>query len=173
LAKLANRVGAAMQGKILGEIHGHIPMVTPDEQRAVQLENAEADARFWADHRDFSEAQVEGHRALAATVETAIAGGQAVATDAGAKAATAKDRVERLKRGEDVPGGLGKPLTWKDAERICREAGLTRADMRDASRMHEVSTAFGFETVMEMIHADRDRAEKATVRRLARKLNGN
>jgi hypothetical protein len=36
LAKLTNRVDAAMQGKILGAIHARIPMVIVDEQRDVQ-----------------------------------------------------------------------------------------------------------------------------------------
>jgi hypothetical protein len=33
---------------------------------------------------------------------------------------------------EKVPGagGLGKPLSWEDWERIMREAGLTAADVR-------------------------------------------
>jgi len=32
-------------GKVLGEVHARIPMVTADEQRALQMENAEADVR--------------------------------------------------------------------------------------------------------------------------------
>jgi hypothetical protein len=34
-------------GKILGSIHTRIPMVSVDEQRTLQRENAEADERFW------------------------------------------------------------------------------------------------------------------------------
>jgi hypothetical protein len=45
LAKLSNRIDPATQGKIRGDIHSRIPMVTPDEQRGLQLENAEADER--------------------------------------------------------------------------------------------------------------------------------
>jgi hypothetical protein len=33
LAKLANRIDVATQGKLRGELHARIPMVTPDEQR--------------------------------------------------------------------------------------------------------------------------------------------
>lgn len=43
LAKLSNRVDATAQGKLLGQIHARIPMVTPDEQAALQLENADYD----------------------------------------------------------------------------------------------------------------------------------
>src|SRR5215208_4795115 len=59
-AKLGNRVDAAMQGKLLGEVHARVPMVTLDEQRALQLERAEADERFWNGLRDMHQDQVEG-----------------------------------------------------------------------------------------------------------------
>jgi hypothetical protein len=35
------------QGKILGAIHLRIPMPALDERRALQIEHAEADERFW------------------------------------------------------------------------------------------------------------------------------
>ena len=40
LARLGNRVGPDDQAKIYGALHARIPMVTPDEQRAIQEENA-------------------------------------------------------------------------------------------------------------------------------------
>lgn len=42
LGRLANRVDATAQAKILGEVHARIPMPTVEEIRSVQLENAEA-----------------------------------------------------------------------------------------------------------------------------------
>jgi hypothetical protein len=45
LSALSNRI-LDEHGKILGAVHGRIPMPTPDEQRSVQLENAKADQRF-------------------------------------------------------------------------------------------------------------------------------
>jgi hypothetical protein len=39
MARLGNRLDAATQAKLLGEIHARIPMVTPDDLRALQLAN--------------------------------------------------------------------------------------------------------------------------------------
>src|SRR5271156_6369578 len=43
LAHLANRVGPDDQPKIYSALHGRIPMLTPDEQRVLQAENAKYD----------------------------------------------------------------------------------------------------------------------------------
>src|SRR5579863_6648831 len=52
LAKLANRVDAATQAKVLADIHARIPMVMIDEQQGSKLEAAEADERFWTGLQD-------------------------------------------------------------------------------------------------------------------------
>jgi hypothetical protein len=44
LAQLSSRLDAETRGKVLGAVHARVPMVTPDEQRALQLENAKGDA---------------------------------------------------------------------------------------------------------------------------------
>ena len=46
LARLGNRVGPDDQAKVYAALHARIPMVTPDEQRAIQEANAEGDERF-------------------------------------------------------------------------------------------------------------------------------
>jgi len=66
LAALSNRIGADDHGKIIGSIHARIPMVTIDEQRVLQRENAEADERFWAALQDMNASTAEGQRGLAA-----------------------------------------------------------------------------------------------------------
>jgi hypothetical protein len=134
----------------LAKHHARIPMVTLDEQRALQLRNAEADEQFWQGIHDMHAETVEGHKGLAITAERKIAEGQAEAVKAASHRDAAKERRERLQRGEDVPGGLGKPLTREDAERILREAGLTASDIRDCVRTHEVSEAFGCKIFTEI-----------------------
>jgi hypothetical protein len=145
-------------------------MVTADEQRELQLENAEAEARFWSTFRDMNAETVEGHKQLVASSERVIAEGQSAAADAENKAAIARERLERIRRGEEVEGGLRKPLTWEDCERICREAGLTTSDIRHCVQVSRVSDAFGVETMMKALHEARERAERNTVRRLYRRI---
>jgi hypothetical protein len=48
-----------------------------------------------------------------------------------------------------------------------REAGLTAADMRHARQVHDVSDAFGFETMLEAILDAKQRAERSVVRSLS------
>jgi class 3 adenylate cyclase len=55
------------------------------------------------------------HKGLATTVERKVAECQAQMATAASHRDAAKDRRERLQRGEDVPGGLGKPFTGEDA----------------------------------------------------------
>jgi len=165
LAKLANRVDGAMQGKILGDVHARIPMVTLDEQRTVQLENAEADEEVWTRLRDMNQATAADHKELSAKAEQSAANLQAAAADADAKAAAAKERAERIKRGEDVAGGLGKAQTYEDYERI-----LGKDVVRRAARMAQVCRAFGRETVFKIIMAEKERAGRAAVRFLHRRI---
>jgi len=130
LAKLANRVDAATQAKILGAIHARIPMVTMDEQHTLKLESAEAEERFWTSIYNMHAGTVEDCKGLATTVERAVAEGQAGIANATEKRNIAKARRERLERGEDVQGGLGKPVTREDLERELLKAGFTKRDLR-------------------------------------------
>jgi hypothetical protein len=110
LGKLSNRIDPAMQGKVRGDIHARIPMVTLDEQRALQLENAEADERFWSVMQDMNQSKVADHRALVAKAQGAIATGEADAAKAADSLARAKDRAERIRKGEDGKATNGSTL---------------------------------------------------------------
>jgi hypothetical protein len=169
LAKLANRVDAATQGKLLGAIHARIPMVIVDEQRDVQVRNAEADEQFWQRLHDMHAATVADHQQLIATAQRAIANAQAAADNAAANAADAKDRAERIKRGEDVPGGLGKPLAEEDYERILRDAGMNTSDIRHCrqlAELHAIAGEAGMSMVVQASLEGSERASKSTTRRL-------
>ena len=113
-------------------------MVTPDEQRTVQEENAEGDERFWEAMRDMGTASVEEHRALIARTETKIAEHAPKAAEAGERAQAAKDRLERIRRGESVPGGLGKPF---DVRAALKAAGFTERDQRRCELLASLTEA--------------------------------
>ena len=167
LAGLSNRVDAAGQAKILAAIHSRVPMVTIEEQQAVKLENAQADERLWTRLAQNHGEQCEGHRQIIARAQAAFAASEAGATDARAEAAKAKNRVERLRRGEDVPGGLGEPV---DVEAFLRAEGWTTADPNHARLLSEVAGALGEDATFKKLLEERERAERRTVRRLAREL---
>jgi hypothetical protein len=47
LGRLENRLDAAAQAKILGEMHARIPMVNADERREHEIALAEEERRIW------------------------------------------------------------------------------------------------------------------------------
>jgi hypothetical protein len=171
LGRLSNRIDPAMQGKVRGDIHARIPMVTLDEQRALQLENAEADERFWSVMQDMNQSKVADHRALVAKAQGAIATGEADAAKAADSLARAKDRAERIRKGEDVHGGLGGPV---DLKAMLRKAGLTATDIQHARNVAELTDEefekfVAVEPVMKVI----ERADRARVRKLLRERRGD
>jgi hypothetical protein len=105
LRKLHNRLDGGAHAKVLGAVHSRIPMVTADEQVALQTENAVAEAQLWSQVRDFHAEQIKGRGQLAATAADVIAEGRTAMTNAAARADAAQDRVERLRMGESLSGG--------------------------------------------------------------------
>jgi hypothetical protein len=164
LMRLSNRIDGSTQIKVLDAIHARIPMVTPDEQRALQIENAEADARLWGSLHDMHQEQVEGHKGLAGKVERTIAENEKATAQARERRDTAQNRLERLKNGENVQGGIHKPITREDLDRILREAGMTTADIRHCETLGEFSRLVGedgFEEFLQEHHKRKRRTEHA------------
>jgi hypothetical protein len=167
LAKLSNRLDATMQGKIFTDIHGRIPMVTPDEQREVQLRNAESDAQFWTSMRSMSEGNFMGLKRLASDAECQMAEIKPQIENAEAKAATARDRIGRLQNGETVNGGLGKPRTRED---MITMLGLSKELARHCLAVAELASEEGdYRKLLDQIIQAKERAEYATVARLLRR----
>jgi hypothetical protein len=149
LRRLGNRIDAETHGKILGAVHARIPMVTAAEQVALQTENAERDARFWSQISDMHAERIKGHEQLAGKAADAIAGGRIVVTDATARAEAARDRVERLRRGEALSGGLGKPVTGADVVALLSTMGWTAAEIRHAEQLAELDEGLFEEYLIE------------------------
>ena len=129
LSKLANRIDPAAQGKIMGDIHARVPMPTPDEQRALQLENAKVDADQWSAIRDMTASTIADRQKLTARVETQIVADKAAVIEADNAAKQAQGRLDAIQRGEPVEGGLGKPV---DLAALLKLDGWTEADLRHA-----------------------------------------
>ena len=127
-ARLGNRIGADDLPKIYGALHARIPIVTPDDQRAVQEENAKDDEQMWDALRDMSESSVTRNKGLVAAAEKRIAEETAAAAAAAERVTAARERLDRLKRGESVAGGLGRKL---DRDAMIEAMGLTQSEARD------------------------------------------
>jgi hypothetical protein len=139
LARLGNRVSPDEHGKIYGALHARIPIVTPDEQRTVQEENAKDDERFWGGLRDMNAELIEGHKGTIALAEKKIAETTPEVEKAAANVKVAKGRLEKIERGESIEGGLfQKPI---DGEAILREAGWTPRHFRRLRLQRSLSNA--------------------------------
>jgi hypothetical protein len=130
--------------------------------------NAEDDERFWDAMRDIGASSVEEHKALISSAEKRIAEQAPRVAEAAEKVEAAKSRLEKLKRGEDVAGGLGKPF---DVERALKAEGFTERDLR---RMRLLASLTEIEmkqarakTCSEVVGAA-DRAIEREARRIVR-----
>lgn len=166
LAKLSNRIDAAAQAKILGNIHARVAMVTADEQHDLKLQNAQADERLWSSLREINEGTIADHKQLIAHAEATVARGRAAALDAETNAMQARDRVERLKRGEDVPGGFAPP---PNIEQMLRRAGWTKRDMDHARLLASLPEEAIPAIVRASVKAS-ERESRAAARRYAQAL---
>jgi hypothetical protein len=166
LDALSNRIGEDDRAKIIGAIYARIPMVTVDEQRALQRENAEADARIWAGLQDMSAGMAEGQKGLAALASGKAAESEVMAKDAAEKAAAAKDRLDRLAKGEDVSIGLGNPV---DFEKVLRDAGFSRDDINFSKALAELAEG-EFDAFVELELKLRHHEEKSSRWKVLRKI---
>jgi hypothetical protein len=80
-----------------------------------------------------------------------------------------RDQRARLERGEDVPGGFGKPVTHDDLVGILLGASWSKSDMRRSVQVHKLSEVGAFEELMEETHKRREQSEKAAVRAVWRR----
>jgi hypothetical protein len=171
LAKLGNRLSAADLARIRGDLYARIPMPTADEQAAVQLANAQADAKLFATLHEMHAAVVADHQRLAGKVDSKIADGRAVLAEAAARLSAAQERVAAIERGEAVSGGLGKPL---DVEAVLKADGWTEDDIRHCRDSVEVDAIArrlgGAEKVDRAITDGTVKAAEAAQRKLVQRL---
>jgi hypothetical protein len=168
--KLANRVDAAAQAKLFSDIHAKIPMVMLDEQRELQLRNAESDRQLWKTMRGLAEDRLAGHQKLADLTRHAINDSKPAVKEADERVASAQSRIDRLKNGEALSGGLGKPRT---REELISLMGLRADQARQMMEVAELSDIIGFKVMSDEITKSIERAKIATVSRLLRAKRAN
>ena len=170
LDALGNRVDAAQRGAILSAIHARIPMPTMDDHQAVQLERAQADARFWETLAEMHTDDIEGHKGLLAMAQRKIAEREPLAADTAAKAKAAKDRLARVEQGEDV---AGIPAA-DDPQGHPQDLRHDEAKLRHCERVAGIAAA-GEDWWRLMVDEQQRRkanVEKAVVRQLHRMATG-
>ena len=136
LASLGNRVGPDEHAKLYAAIHARIPMVTSDEQRDIQEENAKDEESFWGAMRDINAATAEDRKRLVASADAKLKEHELAAADAADRYETAKERLAKLKEGESVAGGLGKKL---DVVAMMKALGFTPRRMKQMRLMASLS----------------------------------
>jgi len=145
LAELANRVDAEAYGKILGAARARVPMATAAEPHELQLANTRADAETSSWLSSAQELLADGNQGLASRAEQTVAASRGAAKESAEVAQAAKDKIERLERGEDLAGGLGQPMTY---EEILVKAGFTKKDLRHMARIGSLTDEERFEGVV-------------------------
>jgi hypothetical protein len=138
LARLGNRISADDTAKVRGNLFARIPMPSIDEQRAVQLAKAKADADLAGTVRDMHAESVANHQRHVALAEATTAEHRAALAEADAQAAAARERVAAIGRGEDLSGGLGRALTIDGIIALLKRDGWTDADIAHVQDTAEV-----------------------------------
>jgi hypothetical protein len=124
LERLANRIGSEKE-KIISAIHARIPLFDGEDIRSVQRENAEADEKLWTTLHS-------GDAEIAEALKEQADQAGANAKISGEMVAAAKDRLDRLAKGEPVRGGLEKP---RSRAAMLRAAGISESFMRHCQRV--------------------------------------
>ena len=106
LGRLANRLDAAVQAKILGAVHARVPMPPQDEIQAPRLERAEQHETTWRLIHTRVEASVEANKALRDGASKMVAEGEPLLATASAELTAAITLRERIEQGKE--SGLPK-----------------------------------------------------------------
>jgi hypothetical protein len=133
LGRLGNRIPGEELGAILGAVQARVPMVTVEEQPVERQARLERNLRFWRGHLEMSEEQVAAHQGLKAVADKGIATWSGEAERARANIAATQEAL-------DDPNKPAPPeLTYKEALRIAREAGMSKQDVYRARKLAELS----------------------------------
>lgn len=128
--------------------------------RALQLQAAEDEAKFREVMQESNEDMSLGHRVLAAAAERQSDETKEAAADAAKHVAAAKDRIDRLERGEDIGG-----TTKIDLRQLLRSIGIAGSELRHWGNVHRIH-----ELGVEQEYLDAIGPDQRRERRVARKI---
>ena len=80
----------------MGAVHARIPMMIPDEVRALQLEKAEEVEREWSALQGMVQARLAGHKELQVTIDREITQDEIAATDLGSNPCSSSIRDQSI-----------------------------------------------------------------------------
>jgi hypothetical protein len=155
--RLANRIGDEKE-KIVSAIHARIPLFDGEDIRSVQRENAEADEKLWTTLHS-------GDAEMAEALKKQADQAGAHAKISGEMVAAAKDRLDRLAKGELVRGGLQKPMS---RAAMLRAAGISESFMRHCERVASLGDVL-FEEFVQAGIEGMHRGSKSAERKFLRK----
>jgi hypothetical protein len=107
------------------------------------------------------------HKALATAANAKRLGNEAASAASAERAVEARERIAKIEAGEDVPGGLGRPLSNADMIAILKTAGLTNAEIRLIRLQHDlievIGARLGEPEVEKVFHALTEIAVKVAI----------
>lgn len=169
LAKLDNRLDAETRAKVLAQIHARIPMVTVDEQQQLRCEVAEADVSFYDSLNDMTAANADDLKGLVEMNARRAVEVEAASSKMAAAAVEAKERLGKVRAGEDVPGLIRQPLTRAD---LIKALGLKKQDLQHVTRLGVLGEIGATEEVVEEWKKLNDKAHKTASRNVVRRHLG-
>jgi hypothetical protein len=158
LETLANRVTGETKAAIVAAVHARIRMLTPEEQKSVQVDYAKEDLRQWEMLHGLNADRLDGHKALAAKAARDIAAAEEGAEIGAGVVKAAQAKPAKVEAGELA--AVAKPM---DAEALFKSLGITRSKVRHMRTM----AAIGEDAIPEIIDAGikaSDRAIRAAAR---------
>ena len=99
LAELANRIDAETQGRIISAVHSRIPLVTPNEQRALRARPRQSQKVPHLHGVDERPREAEGTKDIE-------------------HAELPEERIAHAERGEDIEGGFRGPTTAEELRTV-------------------------------------------------------
>jgi 2-hydroxychromene-2-carboxylate isomerase len=155
---LANRVTGDTKAAILTAVDARIPMLTPEEQQAVQVDYAKEDVRQWEMVHGLNADRLNGHKKVAAKVARDIAAAEAGAEIGACVVKAAQARLTRAAAGEVV--AVTKLTT---AEALLKATGITPTEMRHMRTLAKLDEA-ALPKIVEAGMRGAKRAEHAAAR---------